>query len=68
MKEILKKTFKNPIWKHILVGLGVIGILDWVIFPSLTVPSTIFNIFGLLVAAAVSVFVGIYIKEEFLNK
>jgi len=45
----------------------VIAVIDWVIFPSLTAPSTIFNILGLLVSVATLVFVGVYIKENFLN-
>ena len=67
MKELFKKTFNNPVWKHILIALGVIAIIDWVIFPALTAPSTIFNIVGFLTSALVSVFVGVYIKENFLN-
>ena len=67
MKESLKKVFKHPAWKHILRLIGVFAVFEWVVFPSLTAPSTIFNIVGLLVAAALGIFVGIYIKEEFLN-
>lgn len=67
MKELFKKTFNSKIWKHILIVLGVVAVIDWIIFPALTVPSTIFNIAGLLVAAGTSIFVGVYIKENFLN-
>jgi len=68
MKESLKKVFKHSAWKHILRLIGVFAVFEWVVFPSLTAPSTIFNVFGLLVAAVLGVFVGVYIKEEILNK
>jgi hypothetical protein len=68
MKEIFKKTFSNPVWKHILTALSIIVVIDWIVFPSLTAPSTIFNVIGLLVAAVLGVFVGVYIKENFLDK
>lgn len=63
MKELFQKTLNNPIWKHILTALGVVAVVDWVVFPSLTAPSTIFNILGLLIAITVGIFVFVYIKN-----
>jgi hypothetical protein len=67
MKEKFKNVFNKDVWNPIIVGLGVLAIIDWIIYPSLTAPSTIFNIFGLVVAIGTAVFIGVYIKEDFLK-
>jgi tetrahydromethanopterin S-methyltransferase subunit C len=68
MKNLFKKTYNHPALKHILIALGVVAVIDWIIFPSLTAPSTVFNILGLLIAALTGIFVGVYVKENFLDK
>jgi hypothetical protein len=64
----LKKTFNNPIWNHILTFLGVVAVIDWIVFPALTAPSTIFNILGLLILIGTTVFIFHYIKDTWFTK
>ena len=69
MKESpLKKTVNSPVWKHVLTILGVVAVIDWVIFPSLTAASTVFNVFGLSVAIGTSIFLFYYIKDTWFTK
>ena len=64
----LKKTVNSPVWKHVLTILGVVAVIDWVIFPSLTAASTVFNVFGLSVAIGTSIFLFYYIKDTWFTK
>lgn len=68
MFKKLKQAFDSPAWTHILTGLGVIAIIDWVVFPSLTAASTIFNVFGLIAAIGTAVFVYHYVKDTWFTK
>lgn len=69
MKESpLKKTFNNPVWNHVLTFLGVAVVIDWIVFPALTAPNTIFNILGLLTLIGVSLFIFHYIKDTWFTK
>lgn len=69
MKESpLKKTFNNPVWSHILTALGVLAVIDWIVFPALTAPSTIFNIIGLLALIGTVIFVFYYVKDTWFSK
>lgn len=64
MKEsLLKRTFNSPVWKHILTVLGVIAVIDWIIFPALTAANTIYNIGGFTVLLVTIVFVFYYVKD-----
>ena len=48
--------------------LGVVAVIDWVIFPSLTAASTVFNVFGLSVAIGTAIFLFYYIKDTWFTK
>lgn len=67
MKELFKKTFDHPYWSHVLNFLGVMAILDWIVFPALTAPSTIFNISGMFVGIGLIAYTLIYVKENFFK-
>lgn len=64
MKESLfKRTFTSPLWKHILSVLGIIAVLDWVVFPALTASNTMFNIVGLLALLGTLLYAFYYVKD-----
>lgn len=67
MKEIINKAFNKKTLEPILIFLGAIAVIDWGIFPLLTAASTFHNVMGLVIAGALSMFIGVYIKEKFLN-
>jgi hypothetical protein len=48
--------------------LGVAAVIDWIVFPALTAPSTIFNILGLLTFIGTVIFVFHYIKDTWFTK
>jgi hypothetical protein len=48
--------------------LGVIAVIDWIVFPALTAPSTIFNVLGLLALIGIIVFAFHYIKDTWFTK
>lgn len=69
MKEsLIKRTFNSPVWKHILTVLGVIAVIDWIIFPALTAANTIYNISGFVALLVTMVFVFYYVKDALTVK
>ena len=48
--------------------MGVIAVIDWIVFPALTAPSTIFNVLGLLALMGIIVFTFHYIKDTWFTK
>ena len=64
MKKALNKVFKKGNIESILVGLGVILIIEYLIFPGLTAPDTFANIASTLGAVVLGLFVYYYILPD----
>lgn len=64
MKKALNKVFKKGNIESVLVGLGVLLIIEYLIFPGLTAPDTFTNIVSSLGAIVLGLFVYYYIVPE----
>lgn len=64
----MKKFFNDKRWEPILILLGNIAILDWLIFPGLTVASSFVNILTVIGFIALFLFDLNYIKERWFTK
>lgn len=64
MKDILKKVFSQKTASPIFVGFGTFAILTFIVFPGLTVSSTIVNIISGILGLFVLIFVYYYIKMD----
>ena len=64
MKKALNKVFKKGNIESILVGLGVILIIEYLIFPGLTAPDTLTNIAASSGAIVLGLFVYYYILPD----
>lgn len=62
MKDIFKKIFDNKIITPLFIAFGVFAILEFIVFPSLTMANTFLNIVGTFVFIFMGLFVFYYIK------
>lgn len=67
MKTIFNKLKNDNKWEPILVLLGNLAILDWIIFPGLTVANTFINMMCLFVFIALFLFDINYVKERYFT-
>ncbi len=64
----MKKLLNDKRWEPILILLGNIAILDWLIFPGLTVASSFVNMLTVIGFIAMFLFDLNYIKERWFTK
>lgn len=64
----MKKFFNDKRWEPILILLGNIAILDWLIFPGLTVASSFINMLTVVGFIALFLFDLNYVKEKYFTK
>jgi hypothetical protein len=64
MKELLKKVFSQKTASPIFVGFGTFATLTFIVFPGLTVSSTIVNIISGILGLFVLIFVYYYINMD----
>lgn len=67
MKEALKKVFNPKVLGPIFVLLGVLFVFEYIIYPGLTVASTITNIISVIVAIVSAAFVFFYLDNLVSN-
>jgi hypothetical protein len=67
MKEALKKVFNPKVLGPLFVLLGVLFVFEYIIYPGLTVASTITNIISVVVAIISAAFVFFYL-DNLLDK
>jgi hypothetical protein len=65
MLNKIKKTLQKPLVESILLGISVFIILDFLIFPGLTAPNTIYNILSVIGFGVLSLFIYQYIDFKF---
>ena len=68
MKEIFNKLKNDNRWEPILMILGNLAVLDWLIFPGLTVANTFINMLTVLGFIALFLFDINYVKERYFTK
>ena len=68
MKEIVNKLKNDSRWQPVLVFLGNLAILEFIIFPGLTVSSTFVNMLCVLIFIALFLFDLNYVKEKYFTK
>ena len=64
MKELFKKVFSEKTSSPIFVSFGTFAILTFIVFPGLTVSSTIVNLISAILGLFVLIFVYYYIKMD----
>jgi hypothetical protein len=64
----MKNPFKHEAWGPIGVVLGNIAILDWLIFPGLTVSSSFVNVLSVILFIAIFLFDIDYVKFKYFTK
>jgi len=72
MKNIFNKVFSRPILEPVLITIVSILILEYIIFPGLTIENTLLNIGSAIVGIFLTIFILSYvdgkIKEKFEKK
>lgn len=68
MKKILRKAFSIKSLEPFIVGVGVILLLEFAIFPALTIANTFLNLLGGGLGVGLSIFIYQYIKTKFSEK
>ncbi len=72
MKELFKKVFSKEIMKPAIMGIISILVLEFIIFPGLTIDNTILNILsgitGVILGIIVLTYVDGKIKDRFEKK
>ena len=62
------KLFNDKRWEPIFILLGNIAILDWVIFPGLTMSNSFINMLSVFGFIAMFLFDLNYVKERWFTK
>ena len=65
MKEILKKSFSWETLKPFAIGMGSVLILEFIIFPGLTVANTFINLLCGTLLIGLIIFTITYLKDVF---
>lgn len=68
MKEIFKQFKNDSKWQPVLVLLGNLAILEWIIFPGLTVANTFINMVSVFIFIAMFLFDLNYVKLRYFTK
>jgi hypothetical protein len=68
MKEIFKQLRDDNRWQSVLMVLGNLAILEFIIFPGLTVSSTFVNMLCVLIFIALFLFDLNYVKLTYFTK
>lgn len=64
MKEIFKKAFSIKSLEPFIVGIGVILLLEFAIFPALTIANTFLNLLGGGLGVGIAIFLYQYVKKK----
>jgi hypothetical protein len=67
MKEIFKKAFSVKSLEPFVVGISVILLLEFAIFPALTIANTFFNLLGGGLGVGLIIFLYEYVKKKIHN-
>jgi hypothetical protein len=64
MKEILKKTLAWKTLEPYAIGVGTVLLLEFLIFPGLTINNTFINLLSAVTLLWLIIFTTIYLKAE----
>lgn len=67
MKEIFKKAFSMKSFEPFIVGICVILLLEFAIFPALTIANTFLNLLGGGLGVGLLIFLYEYVKKKIHN-
>lgn len=67
MKEILIKAFRGKSFKHFVLGIIVILLLEFAIFPALAIANTFLNLVGGGIVLGILIFIYGPIKKNIQN-
>ena len=67
MKEIFKKAFSVKSLEPFVVGISVILLLEFAIFPALTISNTFLNLLGGGLGVGLVIFLYEYVKKKIHN-
>ena len=67
MKEVIKKMFLKKLWEQILVIFGCVAILDWIVFPGLSVSNTAYNLLSVFLTIIIIIFLTEYTVNYIKN-
>jgi hypothetical protein len=62
MKEVFKKAFSLKAMEPFLVGISIILLLEYVVYPGLTVANTVFNLLAGGLAVGILLFLYYYLR------
>lgn len=65
MKEIFKKSFSRETLEPFLLGVGTILLLEFLIFPGLTIANTFINLLSAGTLIGLIIFTITYLKTKF---
>ena len=65
MKEIFKKSFSWETLKPFVIGMGSILLLEFIIFPGLTIANTFINLISGTLLFGLIIFTVTYLKDVF---
>lgn len=68
MKEVFKKCMNAQIVEPFLVGIFSMLILEFVVYPGLTIPNTIFNLLSGAIGVGLIIFIVNYVRLRYLVK
>jgi len=68
MKEVLKKSFSIRSLEPFLVGIFIILLLEYVVYPGLTTANTIINLLSGGLALGILIFLYYYLRIKVLDK
>ena len=64
MKEIFKQSFSKETLEPFLIGVGTILLLEFIIFPGLTIANTFLNLLSATLAIGLIIFTITYLKSK----
>lgn len=62
MKEVLEKAFNRKTLEPFLIGVGTILLLEYIIFPGLTLANSFINLLCAGISIALIIFIITYLK------
>lgn len=62
MKEVLEKAFNRKTLEPFLIGVGTILVLEYIIFPGLTLANSFINLLCAVISIALIIFIITYLK------
>jgi hypothetical protein len=68
MKKIFNKVFSKPILEPVVTTIASILILEYIIFPGLTIESTLLNLGSGILGIFLTIFILVYVDGKIKDK